>query len=636
MVQGTDAPVGALSEQNEADGPLFKLRDDPGAPVCVGRVRPGQPRMGHTGGVAVEGDVTKVARRPWWRRPGLAVLVFLVAWGAWAGLELMQAARDGRQGVRLARGAANAAADGAITDRGPLTDLRRGQARFEAAQGSLHALPMRGLGLLPVLGRQVRELQRLSDGAVEVTDISADTLQAAQAAMATDRTTALERVAVIRALGAAADNGARRAAAIHRTSGRNLVDPVRKQHDMFWKEVDRAQVTLGRAAAGLTATADVLGGPRRYLVLAANNAEMRAGSGMYLSVGALETRDGKLGLIPFTPSSDLTLAPPGVPISGDLADRWGWLSPGQEWRNLGVSPRFDQTAQLAAAMWQANGRGPVDGVLAVDPVFLEAVLDAVGTVEVDGERLDSSNVTRRILHDQYVAHAGDSDQGARQEELGLVARAILGALETRSWDPARLAKSVAEVAQGRHILAWSSRPVEQRGWMAAGIDGAMAEDSLMLGVLNRGANKLDQFLSVDASLDITPTDGKVDGVLTVRLRNDVPVGEPTYVAGPNAKSPAGEGVYLGILTVNLPGAAAQERIDDIRYLAVAGADGPTRVIGAEVRLARGEERTYVVRFELPAGPGSLQVEATGRVPSVRWAAQHSTTRWAERPQRVTW
>lgn len=114
------------------------------------------------------------ARRSWWR-PGLAVLLVLVGWAAWSSVALLQGARDGREGVRLARGAADAATKGALTDPQPLADLRRASTRFEHARRSLHALPLKGAGLLPVLGRQVRELQALSDGAVDVARISADT-----------------------------------------------------------------------------------------------------------------------------------------------------------------------------------------------------------------------------------------------------------------------------------------------------------------------------------------------------------------------------------------------------------------------------------------------------------------------------
>ena len=56
-----------------------------------------------------------------------------------------------------------------------------------------------------------------------------------------------------------------------------------------------------------------------------------------------------------------------VPLSGDVADRWGWLAPNREWRNLASSPRFDANAELAAQMWKASTGQDVDGVLAHRP-----------------------------------------------------------------------------------------------------------------------------------------------------------------------------------------------------------------------------------------------------------------------------
>jgi hypothetical protein len=119
-------------------------------------------------------------------------------------------------------------------------------------------------------------------------------------------------------------------------------------------------------------------------------------------------------------------------------------------------------------------------------------------------------------------------------------------------------------------------------------------------------------------------------VLRLHLRNNTPEGEPTYVAGPNLGSPVGNGVYLGIVAVNLPGAASNGRIDGTTDLRVAGADGATRVVGAPVQLGRGEERTVVVRFELPAAIVAFRVLPSARIPAVRWSAPG--LRWQDSAQ----
>ena len=67
-----------------------------------------------------------------------------------------------------------------------------------------------------------------------------------------------------------------------------------------------------------------------------------------------------------TPTSSLILPPGAVTVTGDLAARWGWLMPGVDWRNLGLTPQFDVNGSLAAQMWKANTGQSVDGVLAID------------------------------------------------------------------------------------------------------------------------------------------------------------------------------------------------------------------------------------------------------------------------------
>ena len=44
--------------------------------------------------------------------------------------------------------------------------------------------------------------------------------------------------------------------------------------------------------------------------------------------------------------------------TGDMADRWGWLRPADDFRNLGVTPDFPSTAELARGHVGAGGHEP--------------------------------------------------------------------------------------------------------------------------------------------------------------------------------------------------------------------------------------------------------------------------------------
>ena len=114
------------------------------------------------------------------------------------------------------------------------------------------------------------------------------------------------------------------------------------------------------------------------------------------------------------PTGDLYIDEPTVPLDADLRDRWGWLNPNQEWRNLGVSPRFDATAELASRMWTSLGGAPVDGVLALDPIALQAIMKATGPVDVAGRGAEGPlpGPARRV---EASRGAGISQRPLRQE-----------------------------------------------------------------------------------------------------------------------------------------------------------------------------------------------------------------------------
>ena len=164
------------------------------------------------------------------------------------------------------------------------------------------------------------------------------------------------------------------------------------------------------------------------------------------------------------------------------------------------------------------------------------------------------------MFQQYVRLAPNHDEAQRREELSLIASAVVEKLENGNWDPERLASELVTAASGRHLMLWSTHPDEQAGWTAVQIAGTLKPNSMLLGVHNRGGNKLDQFLGVNASV---VTRGVRDGTrvtVTVRLHNAAPTKEdlPPKVAGPYPGAVDGaEGRYQGLLVMQLPGDAAE-------------------------------------------------------------------------------
>ena len=171
--------------------------------------------------------------------------------------------------------------------------------------------------------------------------------------------------------------------------------------------------------------------------------------------------------------------------------------------------------------------------------------------------------------------------------------------------------------QGRHLLAWSAQSSAEDAWREGGVSGGLAGDSTLAAAVNRGGNKLDQYLSERAQLAITPHGASTDATLTVRLHDYTPPGQSQFIAGPYPGLGATYGEYLGLLAVNLPAQARNLRVDGHSTLAAFGAEGPAWVIATPVDLRMGQIEYIIVRFSMPAH-GHLTVVPSARLNPVVW------------------
>jgi hypothetical protein len=571
------------------------------------------------------------------RRWGWAVVGLAVLWLLLGGYQLVRARSELNNAVKATDRARKRLTPASVVDGRAAVELEKARSRFASAHRRTSGPSVLAIRLLPVLGRQVRSISALSGAAAEVADIGVLGLADARQTLAGKPVGGSAKVAELRSLAAIATRTDQALAGVDLGPKAGLLGPIASKRASLEDKLAEVRSGAQRGAAAATAVADLLQGPRRYLLLAANNSEMRAGSGMFLSIGVLSSANGSIHLAEMKPAGDLTLPGDGVPIDDpDLAARWGWLHPGREWRNLGASPRFDATAPLAAKMWTARTGEKLDGVLALDAAAVSGVLDGTGPINVGTSRIDSRNVEDILLHDQYFAYPDESaDQSARREQLGVIAASALDAMDRGSYDLGRLASGLAHAARGRHVLAWSSHPAELKGWEAAGISGTMTPDSVMVSVLNRAGNKLDHFVAMTAHLDLRPVANGTDATITVDLRNTTPPGQPQYVAGPHPGSGVGAGVYKGIVTVELPRRVGDISIEGKPPLQASGPDGPSQVTATEVTINPGANATVVIHFRLADRHGVLRVEPDARIPVTRWYSGRVRW-WADESHTVHW
>ena len=180
---------------------------------------------------------------------------------------------------------------------------------------------------------------------------------------------------------------------------------------------------MHKGAIAARQTATLLQGPSQLLLLAANNAEMRDGSGMFLSATQVDISDGVVKIGTVSDTADLVLGPGLVPLTGGYASVWGPYLADREWRNLGMSARFDETAAMAAQMWKARTGNDVSGVMTLDIGGLQMLLVGTGPVDAAGREVTADNVVQLLMHDQYLSETGASGATiARHEQLGVSPR----------------------------------------------------------------------------------------------------------------------------------------------------------------------------------------------------------------------
>ena len=572
------------------------------------------------------------AKRPRSRRRRwitIGVLGFVVVWCAAAAFQLVSARRHAQRGLDQL--------DSAQEDLGPaqlirgkgLDRMKAARSEFDQAESAGSSPLLKPFTVVPFLGRQVDSVTSLTSSAAKVVRVGVDTMEASTNRLQKPTTAGPDRVALVKELGAIAAKARGELADLDLGPSQALLGPLADARAKFGDKLGKVRSSMIEVDDASKGIAAMTQGPSKYLVLAANNSEMRAGSGMLLSAGVMNLANGQFDLGPMTDTGDLMVPAGAVPISGDLAARWGWTDPSQEWRNLAMSPRFPDNAKLAAEMWKAKTGETVDGVIAIDPIGLQALIEVSGPVTVNGKLITKDNVIKETLLQEYLDYHSDgpdpnSGQGpaaARHEQSSDIARAVVDQLDAKGWDVANLVEDLQHAAQGRHVLAWSSKAEQQRGWEAAGVSGHLRPDALLLAVQNRAGNKLDQFLQIQARLEHRAVSGGSQVTMTIHIENQTPtVGLNTYVEGPYPFTAFKAGEYNGILSVNIPGTSRKTGLTGGTKIVVAGRDGPTRVIGTEMSILRGEKKDYVLTFTVPTGYEQVTVEPSARYPAVTWAA----------------
>ena len=497
-------------------------------------------------------------------------------------------------------------------------ELLDAQQSLHAARSSLHSAWLWPFHAGPLSHQQLQSALDITDTTSAIVDIAVDARQVTGAGpfASLNRAEQLVQIATLaRRLGAIVDHP--------RLGPTTAVAPqllvVRRQ---VAETIARLRPAVDQANAALPGLVLAANGPRHYLLVAANNAEMAAGSGLPLAVTTVDVRGGIVTFGTWKWSGDLVIPAGSAPLAPELGALWSFASPDTDIRRALVSPRFPSTAPLIAAEYDAATGEHVDGVVLIDIVGLQKIVAASPRALQPGA-LAESQVIPELLHDQYVTVdstlIGSHQQ--REEKLGEQARQAAKLLVAPDSNLPKLIRGLADAVAGRHVLLWSAHNEEQKAFAALHADGELSQDSVMVNLQNVASNKLDWFARLTTDLRVDRgQDGMQHVTATVTVTNPVPDGEPAYVAGPSSTARR-YGQYVGYLTINVPADATELRLGNASPVIVRGRDGSTQVIGQIVAIDAKATATVTFHFTLPPGARRLRIEPSARFPGITWSYQ---------------
>lgn len=315
--------------------------------------------------------------------------------------------------------------------------------------------------------------------------------------------------------------------------------------------VDKAKdgfATLNGAVDAAEKVAPVLpqmlganGQTRNYLMYAMNNVEIRACGGFGGSQGLISVTDGQMSIGEFVPRIGLSEDEAVESVDEEDEALFGNHSNLYNSGNT-YSPDWPRNSQRVAALWKSQYGQDVDGVIGIDPVFLQYLLGLVGNVSLpDGTVVDGTNAAKVLMHDVYWNYPVEESDGIFASVASAAFDKILGGIG--DVDVTKLVSAVERGAEEGRLIAWMRNDDEQNAIKETGIDASLPDPDdpsadPVAGVYfnNLSFSKLDWYLNADTQIGqgIKNGDGTCSYRITVTLTNIMTQEEagklPDYVA----------------------------------------------------------------------------------------------------------
>ena len=466
------------------------------------------------------------------------VLVVLVVAVGWQSYQVATSLTRVVQDAADARGAIEAGDD---ID----AQLAELQASSRAASDHVHDWRWSLVTHVPWVGDDARGVRVAAD---TVADLSEEIAPAAEASAELTRLLPQEGridLEAVRELQAPVDAAAVALAAADEqlvaVDSTGYLAPLRTRFQDLQSQVGDAAHGLDSASIAVGLLPDLLGaeGPRNYLMVFQNNAEIRATGGLPGTLSIISTDDGKLDLGRQVATNTFgERERPVLPLSKDEREVFtNYL--GVFALDASFTPDWPRASDLLRAHYEEKYPERLDGTVTLDTVAVSYLLEATGPVEVGGYTLTADNAVDVLLNQVYLDIA---DPRAQDALFQAVASTMFDRIASGDVGRPRdlltaLARATDEGRVSMHLFddemqaAVADRAIAGQ---TTGVDGR--SDALTVAMNDGTAAKMSYYLEYEVRGRATSCVGGQEQV-TVRatLRSTAPMDAgtalPPYVAG---------------------------------------------------------------------------------------------------------
>ena len=309
-------------------------------------------------------------------------------------------------------------------------------------------------------------------------------------------------------------------------------DQIKDMNDLLLDAPELLTVALG------------LENPAGYLVLAQNNDELRPSGGYISTYGWMSVRNGRVTEYDYRPSTVTTPNPPDVAFGSQISVPDWWIQYQQPiyaaWDGSWYAD-FPHTAELARWYYDNgdNPLSPIGGVIGIDIVGFEYILEGLGGVIVPGyDDVITSLNFREVVYD--IRRFGEADL-AHKEFVADVYKTIFDEWQSLDRDQRAstdVLSATLRALQEKHIMLYFSNArlnnaIQVLGWSGAQ-NAATDHDYLMVADANLG-NKSNRSIIRQLTYDVEiNSDGTLESRATVsydypsRLAENDPAVDPRF------------------------------------------------------------------------------------------------------------